>query len=31
MTGSWRRLVFAAPDVSAGTVDHRAYALCVLE
>ena len=31
VTGSWRRLVFAAPDVPAGTVDHRAYALCVLE
>ena len=31
VTGSWRRLVFSAPDLPAGTVDHRAYALCVLE
>ncbi len=31
VTGSWRRLVFADPDLPAGTVDVRAYALCVLE
>lgn len=31
VTGSWRRLVLANPDLPAGTVDHRAYALCVLE
>lgn len=31
VTGSWRRLVFSAPGLPAGTVDHRAYALCVLE
>jgi hypothetical protein len=29
--GSWRRLVFANPDLGAGPVDHRAYALCVLQ
>ena len=28
---SWRRLVFANPDLGAGAVDHGAYALCVLE
>jgi Tn3 transposase DDE domain len=31
VTGSWRRLVFSGPDVQVGTVDRRAYALCVLE
>jgi hypothetical protein len=31
VTGSWRRLVLANPDLPAGTVDHRAYTLCVLE
>jgi len=31
VTGSWRRLVLANPDLPTGTVDHRAYALCVLE
>jgi hypothetical protein len=31
VTRSWWRLVFSAPDLPAGTVDHRAYALCVLE
>ena len=31
MSGSWRRLVFANPDLAEGVVDHRAYALCVLE
>jgi len=30
VTGSWRRLVFG-PDLLAGTVDVRAYALCVLD
>jgi hypothetical protein len=31
VTGSWRRLVFASPDLPEGVVDHRAYALCVLD
>ena len=31
VTGSWRRLVFANPDLPEGVVDHRAYALCVLD
>ncbi len=31
VSGSWRRLVFANPDLAEGVVDHRAYALCVLE
>jgi hypothetical protein len=31
VAGSWRRLVLANPDLPAGAVDHRAYALCVLE
>ena len=31
VTGSWRRLVLGNPDLPAGTADHRAYALCVLE
>jgi hypothetical protein len=31
VTGSWRRLVFANQELPAGTIDHRAYALCVLE
>jgi len=30
VAGSWRRLVYA-PDLPAGTVDVRAYALCVLD
>ena len=31
MTGSWRRLVFANPELPAGVADHRAYVFCVLE
>ena len=31
VAGSWRRLVLANPDLPAGAVDQRAYALCVLE
>jgi len=31
VSGAWRRLVFANPDLPQGVVDHRAYALCVLE
>lgn len=31
VTGSWRRLVFANPELGEGKVDVRAYALCVLE
>jgi hypothetical protein len=31
VTGSWRRLVFANPNLPEGVVDHRAYALCVLD
>lgn len=31
MSGSWRRLVLANPDLPEGIVDHRAYALSVLE
>jgi TnpA family transposase len=31
VAGSWRRLVFSGPGLAAGTVDHRAYTLCVLE
>jgi len=31
VSGSWRRLVFANPDLPEDVVDHRAYALCVLE
>ena len=31
MTGSWRRLVFSGAGLPAGTVNHRPYALCVLE
>ena len=29
--GSWRRLVFANPELPAGVADHRAYIFCVLE
>ena len=31
ITGSWRRLVFANPELPAGVADHRAYTFCVLE
>ena len=31
VTGSWRRLVLANPELPAVTVDYRAYVLCVLE
>jgi hypothetical protein len=31
VTGSWRWLVFANPNLPEGVVDHRAYALCVLD
>jgi TnpA family transposase len=31
VTGGWRRLVLANPDLPADTVDHRAYIFCVLE
>ena len=31
VTGSWRRFVFTGPETPAETVDHRAYALCVLD
>lgn len=31
VTGSWRRLVFANPDLPERSVDLRAYTLCVLE
>ena len=31
VTGAWRRLVFANRDLPGDIVDHRAYALCVLE
>ncbi|MGW8849252.1 hypothetical protein ACWGNE_15855 [Streptomyces xiamenensis] len=31
MTGSWRRLVFANPNVPPGLVDKAAYSFCVLE
>jgi TnpA family transposase len=31
VTGSWRRLVFANPELLAGVADHRAYVFCVLE
>lgn len=31
VTGSWRRLVFANPDLPEGVVAHRAYALWVLD
>lgn len=31
VTGSWRRLVFANPDVEPGCVDRAAYSFCVLE
>jgi len=31
VTGSWKRLVFDKPGLKAGTVDKRAYAMCVLE
>jgi Tn3 transposase DDE domain len=31
VTGSWRRLVFANPELSAGVADHRAFVFCVLE
>lgn len=31
VTGSWRRLVYAAPDLEPGTIDRRAYTFCVLE
>ena len=31
VTGSWRRLVFANPDLPAGVVDRAAYSVCVLE
>ncbi len=31
VTGSWRRLVFANPELAPGTVDYRAYTMCVLE
>ena len=27
----WRRLVLEPPDLPSGSVDHRAYAICVLE
>ncbi|WP_329530986.1 hypothetical protein OG568_08750 [Streptomyces sp. NBC_01450] len=31
MTGSWRRLVFAAPGAEPGLADKAAYSFCVLE
>jgi TnpA family transposase len=31
VTGSWKRLVFDKPGLKTGTVDKRAYAMCVLE
>jgi hypothetical protein len=31
LTGSWRRLVLAAPNLEPGTVDWKAYVFCVLE
>ena len=31
VTGSWRRLVFANPELPAGVADHHAYTFCVLE
>ncbi|WP_199571392.1 hypothetical protein [Streptomyces murinus] len=31
VTGSWRRLVFADPDVPHGLVGKAAYSFCVLE
>jgi hypothetical protein len=31
VSGSWRRLVLANPELPAGVADHRAYAFCVLE
>ena len=31
VAGSWRRLVFANPELPAGVADHRAYVCCVLE
>ncbi|GAA4973893.1 Tn3-like element Tn3 family transposase [Yinghuangia aomiensis] len=31
LTGSWRRLVLAAPGLEPGTVDWKAYVFCVLE
>ncbi|MFD9514877.1 Tn3 family transposase [Streptomyces mirabilis] len=31
VTGSWRRLVFANPDVEPGCVEKAAYSFCVLE
>ncbi len=31
VTGPWRRLGFANQQLPAETIDHRAYALCVLE
>jgi TnpA family transposase len=31
VTGSWRPLVFSNPNLPPETVDHRAYALCVLD
>lgn len=31
LSGSWRRLVLSNPDLPPDIVDHRAWALCVLE
>ncbi len=31
VTGSWRRLVFAGPEVEPGCVEKAAYSFCVLE
>jgi hypothetical protein len=31
LVGSWRRLVLTGPHIETGTVDWRAYILCVLE
>nr|WSX76815.1 Tn3 family transposase [Streptomyces sp. NBC_00899] len=31
LTGSWRRLVLAAPHLEPGSVDWKAYTFCVLE
>jgi hypothetical protein len=31
VTGSWRRLVLANPELPAGVADHRAYVFCALE
>ncbi|MGW3308289.1 Tn3 family transposase [Streptomyces sp. NPDC001073] len=31
VTGSWRRLVFAAPGIEPGLADKAAYSFCVLE